>query len=102
MARAVDYWHDFVSEEEAMEAYKEGPFVLVCANGWRLEVEMKGSKCPALPDSSIYNLLDNHCLSHDKTNNKKEAEAVCDWLNTAVKIGWIKLHESGSWVAVNN
>jgi hypothetical protein len=86
MAQEVGYFKDNV-------IYEEGPFVIVNAmfNGWRIECELKGHKCPVLPDWTIYKLLDNwNCPG--KTH-KKEAVRICDMLNDQVILGKIVLKD---------
>lgn len=91
MAQIVGYFENFVE-------YTEGPFVLVNANGWRIEVELKGHYCPVLPDVSIYNTREKLGWPLGKTDDFKKAERVCNELNAMVKRGEIVLHPKGYWV----
>ncbi len=86
MAQKVHFMEDNV-------VFTEGPFVLdnACSNGWRVEVELKGHKCPVLPDLSIYQLLRTHRLSVYKSFDLIEMERICDWLNEMVRKGAITL-----------
>lgn len=88
MAQVVAYFDDDV-------VFEEGPFVICNArgNGWRIEVEQKGCKCPVLPDISIYRYLGESV----KWPLREDAEAVCDQLNKMVKEGKIVLDEN-VWV----
>lgn len=77
--------------------FKEGPFVIVNINGWRIEAELKGHYCPVLPASSIYRITERMGFS-GKTDNKEQAEMVCDALNGMVRTGQIVLADNGWWV----
>lgn len=46
MAQRVGYFENNV-------IYKEGPFVMTNAGGWRIEVEQKGHQCPVMPSMTI-------------------------------------------------
>lgn len=81
MAQAVGYWDDGV-------AFTEGPFVIVNANGWRIEVEVLGSRCPCMPDGSVYRMLEQERGRWQKTDRKTAADD-CDWLNEQVRQGRI-------------
>lgn len=91
MAQIIGYFEDDI-------VLTEGPFVICdpCGNGWRIEVELKGHKCPVLPDASIYRIEERLGL-HGKTNNQKQAEMVCDTLNRMVRDGKIVL-DGKIWV----
>jgi len=91
MAQCVGYYEDDV-------VYEEGPFVLVSAGGWRIEAEVKGHKCPALPDLSIFRLIKNHFGDYQKSSNLKKVEERCDFLNKMVKSGDIVL-DNGQWIS---
>ncbi len=84
MAQRVGYFEDDVE-------YKEGPFVMVEASGWRIEVELKEHHCPVLPDTSIYKLLEANGYDPYKTNDTQKAEEKVDFLNRKVKEGIIML-----------
>jgi hypothetical protein len=92
MAQEVSYWADDVT-------YEEGPFVICnpAQNGWRIEVENKGGRCPVLPDLSIVRLRDSLGHEKGKTHNKSLISSYCDVLNRLVKVGVIELHEKGYW-----
>jgi len=92
MAQFVGYFEDDVE-------FAEGPFVVVDIFGYRIEVEYKGAKCPALPDVSIYRLRE--ALGHPwgKTTNRDLAIKMCDELNALVREERIVLHPNGKcWV----
>lgn len=93
MAQIVGYWEDNV-------VFIEGPFVLVEAGGWRIEVEDKGRDCPILPHLSIDRLLEANGMSWHKIPHQyvDQAKATVDWLNQAVRDGKIVL-VGGTWVA---
>lgn len=93
MAQFVRYFEDNVT-------YTEGPFVAVDINGYRIEVELKGWKCPVLPDSSIYSFMRRYKILDGKTENKGRITKAVDWLNNRVKEGKIVLHKDGWWEAV--
>ncbi|OHA14616.1 MAG: hypothetical protein A3G49_05495 [Candidatus Sungbacteria bacterium RIFCSPLOWO2_12_FULL_41_11] len=92
MAQEVGYF-------ENNPVYQKGPFVIVSANGWRIEAELKGHHCPVLPASSIYAMMEKLGL-RGKTNDKEKAALVCDILNGMVRTGQIVLHDNGCWVDV--
>lgn len=83
MAQIVDY-----SENDVV--FTEGPFVIVNANGWRIEAEIKWHRCPALPTTSVFGIMRRLGLD-GKTNDKDKATAVCDALNGMVRAGEIVL-----------
>ena len=89
MAQVVGYFDDNVE-------YEEGPFVLCnpLVNGWRIEVEQKGHRCPVLPDISIYKIMREGFGLEGKTFDKKEIERICDSLNQMVKEGKITLNDN--------
>ena len=89
MAQEIKYWQNDI-------AYEEGPFVTVCVrNGvYRVECEVKGHFCPALPDTTIYRLLE---MSKYSPNGKREdVNKSVDFLNNCVQSGRIIL-DSGMW-----
>jgi hypothetical protein len=92
MAQEVGWGEDNV-------VFEEGPFVVVNAGGYRIEVEQKEHHCPVLPDQSIYNLRFNHlnCPKKYKYNNIEDAKKVVDILNGMVRSGHIVL-EGKAWV----
>lgn len=53
MAKYVGYFENFETPEEESEAFSQGPFVVVDANGYRIEAQVKGNKCPALPITGL-------------------------------------------------
>jgi hypothetical protein len=92
MAQKVDYYEDNVE-------YQGGPFV-VCVlgpgNDFRVEVELKGHKCPVLPQSSIYEMMKE--IDFDgRTNDLKKINLVVDALNAFVKTGRIVCVD-GAWI----
>jgi hypothetical protein len=94
MAQEVGYFEDDVE-------YTEGPFVIVnpMGNGWRIEVELVGHRCPVLTDSSIHELRLKNGWPTGKLNSKAQAAELCDWLNSKVRDGIIEQVRNG-WVAV--
>lgn len=90
MAQEVGYFEDNV-------VFTDGPFVIVEATGWRIEAELKGHRCPALPDTSIFRVEEKLGM-YGKTHNRKLAERVCDLLNKMVQRGDIVLNDRGWWV----
>lgn len=91
MAKRVGYFQDFNTPEEAAEAFSEGPFVMVNANGWRVEVELPGHICPVLPDPSVYELRKRLGWPAGKTYDEDKAARVVDQLNQMVRDGKIIL-----------
>ena len=89
MAQVVGWFENDVK-------FTEGPFVIVNANGWRIEVELVGHHCPVLPSISVIKIAKRLGL-HGKTYNKELAAVVCDSLNTKVQAGEIILHND-CWV----
>lgn len=100
MAKEVGYFKDFKTEEEAREAFSEGPFVMVEANGYRVEVERPGGPCPVLTDVSTDWYLNRlgHYIS--KGPSDLAARAV-DLLNAAVRVGLIVL-KGDTWKYVGH
>lgn len=94
MAQTVGYYQN-------NPVFTEGPFVIVNANGWRIEVELKGHHCPVLPSTSIYRITEKLGL-HGKTDDKEQAAMVCDALNSMVRASAIVLTDWGSWVDKNS
>lgn len=90
MAQLVGYFEDNVK-------YTEGPFVVVSAGGYRIEVELKEHHCPVLPDLSVYALLQRNGFNPHKENRIEEAEKKVDWLNQQVREGKIVL-QGRMWV----
>ena len=92
MAQVIGYYENNVT-------FTEGPFVICnpLANGWRIEVELKGHHCPVLPDLSICRLMESHGW-HGKTHDENKAADICDWLNGLVRCGSIVLY-GNSWEA---
>ena len=89
MAQVVGYFQD-------NPVFTEGPFVIVYANGWRIEVEQKGHHCPVMVGLSVGRIVERLGLQ-GKTNDRAKAEAVCDNLNQMVRSGEIVLNDV-SWV----
>lgn len=93
MAQVVRYFEDNVT-------FKEGPFVIVNACGWRIEVEHPGGKCPILPDISIYHWYKDNFGKHMGKFPIDEAEKICDTLNILVKTR--KIYRIGnSWIHID-
>jgi hypothetical protein len=95
MAQEVGYMDNNVT-------YTEGPFVIVYVNGWRIEAELKGHKCPVLPDVSIYHLAAMSERPLHKTENKSEIEMLCNWLNREADSKYPNSHiklEGNAWIA---
>lgn len=90
MAQDVGYYENNVT-------FVEGPFVVVFANGYRIEVELKGAKCPVLPDDSIYHYCKNNHLACHKEQGREPIARTVDILNQKVRDGQIVLHEKGYW-----
>lgn len=78
--------------------FTEGPFVLCnpLGNGWRIEAELRGAKCPVLPDLSIYDLMKARGW-RGKTLEYAKAAEMCDWLNAQVRAGRVVLN-GAAWV----
>jgi hypothetical protein len=91
MAVQVGYFEDFHTPEEEAEAYREGPFVIVNANGFRIEAQVVGHKCPAMPDLSVFKLREQWGYRLGKFDRDKATE-LCDRLNEAVREGKIVLN----------
>ena len=87
MAQEVGYFENF-------PVFEEGPFVIVNANGYRIEVERKNHKCPVLPHNSVSDILWGELGYKGKTGREHAAE-LCDKLNQMVKDGRIVLR--GDW-----
>lgn len=89
MAKEVSYWENFEPDSEVGKvAYSEGPFVMVNpSNGWRIEV--KATKCPILPDPSIYAMAQKMGLGELSGMTPQRARVVCDVLNLYVQRGQI-------------
>jgi hypothetical protein len=83
MAKRVGFF------ENTDACYEEGPFVMVMANGWRVEVGEKGMKCPILPDMSIYGFRRDRGVPDGKLNDDHRMECVVNYLNAKVKDGTI-------------
>jgi hypothetical protein len=90
MAQQVEYWQDNIE-------YLEGPFVVVNAGGYRIEMELKGHCCPVQTTVLIDRYLAEHKFSCYKTNCLQTASDTVDWLNNKVKNGDIIL-VNGRWV----
>lgn len=92
MAQEVHYFENDV-------IYEEGPFVMTQINGWRIEVELKGHRCPVLPMTSIYQMLKENGLYDGKTDDKEKVVKAVDWLNEQVRKGNIILKKETYWDA---
>lgn len=71
--------------ENTTDCYSEGPFVMVNASGWRIEVGNKDMKCPTLPDISIYAFLRDKGLPDSKTDDEALCACIVDYLNAKIK-----------------
>ena len=89
MAQEVGYFENHIE-------YEEGPFVMVDAHGWRVEVELKGHHCPCLPGTSIYALRKALGFPVGKGQQERIAGQV-DKLNQLVCEGYVVL-ENNAWV----
>jgi len=98
MAKGIGYMEDFRDEAHRAEVFSEGPFV-VCqvGDGFRLEAELVGWKCPVLPDLSIYPIKERLGLL-GVTRDESLAATVCDQLNRMVREGLI-VRDGNDWVA---
>lgn len=90
MAQRVSYW-------ENNAVFEEGPFVMVEANGWRIEAQVGDSGCPRMPHLSIYHLLRRYGIDDQKCYDPKPVERAVDWLNDRVKKGLI-VKDGAVWV----
>jgi hypothetical protein len=95
MAQVVGYFQDNV-------AFTEGPFVIVYAGGWRIEVEQKKINHPIMTSLSIDRHIKRLGIPHGKTKDMDLARSVCDGLNAMVRAGEIVLTDWGSWVDKNS
>lgn len=93
MAQEVGFMEDNIT-------YTEGPFVISnpLGNGWRIEVELRGHKCPILPGSWYEPYIQEHGFQDGKYWGKEEAERLCDFLNTRVSMGDIVLVNEKTWL----
>ena len=87
MAKEAGYY-DNPTEEQSIDLYSEGPFVIVNAAGWRIEVQLEGHHCPILPHHTIYNLSREWGYPPGKYERDRAAR-LCDRLNKSVKSGQI-------------
>lgn len=94
MAQIVGYYENDI-------IYTEGPFVMVNANGWRIEVQSLVDSFSVCPNSFIYKLLDDQGLERVKCNEKEKIEKSVDWLNKQVRKGTIIRGEWG-WEPVSH
>lgn len=97
MAQIVGYFENFHTEERRAEAFSEGPFVIVNANGWRIECELGQHHCPVLPDVTVYDLRKSLGYELGKFWEKERAATLCDHLNMLVKEDRIVKHAKGFW-----
>lgn len=95
MAQVVGYFRDNVT-------YTEGPFVIVYAGGWRIEVEQKDKIHPVMTSLSIDRIIKRLGIPYGKTRDQELAATVCDSLNAMVRAGEIILTDWGSWVDKNS
>lgn len=94
MAQKVGYFQNDV-------VFTEGPFVMVNANGWRIEVSSgsdRGCNC-IMPHRSIYELADS--LGYKgKTPNTEHVAGIVDKLNEFTRTGRI-VRTGDLWVTVD-
>lgn len=81
--------------QNTTECYSEGPFVMVNAGGWRIEVGNKNMKCPTLPDCSIYGFLREQGLPDRKTDDEALCACIVDYLNAKFKDGTLVANKYG-------
>lgn len=72
--------------QNTRDCYSEGPFVMVNANGWRIEVDCS-SDAPTLPDNSIYYFIKDKGLPSGKFDDEALCACIVDYLNAKVKDG---------------
>lgn len=89
MAQRVGYFAN------TTECYSEGPFVMVNACGWRIEVGNRDMRCPTLPDCSIYGFLREKNLPNNKTDDEALTACIVDYLNAKVKDNTLVINEHG-------
>lgn len=95
MAQVVGYFQNDV-------VFTEGPFVIVYAGGWRIEVEQKDKNHPIMTTLSIDRHIKRLGIPYGKTRDQELAATVCDGLNAMVRAGEIVLTDWGSWVDKNS
>jgi hypothetical protein len=83
--------------QNTKDCYSEGPFVMVNANGWRIEVGCAEMHCPTLPDNSVYAFLRDRGLPDYKTDDEALCECVVDYLNAKVKDGTL-VRRDNNWL----
>jgi hypothetical protein len=94
MAQHVGYFQNYPF------VLTEGPFVVVYAGGYRIEVDRVRAICPGHPDLSIYKLLDAWGF-YGKTEHSAPADEACDRLNQLVRLGHVVYDESkDTWLPV--
>lgn len=92
MVQVVGYFENNVT-------FTEGPFVAVQVNGWRIECEIRGGLCPALPDITIHRMLEKEKGKvPGKLTTLERLAPYIEWLNEQVKAG--RIVPSGiNWIA---
>lgn len=91
MAQRVGYFED-------VETFDEGPFVMVWVGSrWRIENQFEGNRCPALPDLSIYRMLDVERRRPRPASDEDGIASDVDWLNEQVRLGRI-VQDASTWV----
>jgi hypothetical protein len=88
-------------EDQKPEHYVEGPFVLVFASGYRVEMENKNGPCSVMPNQKVMNFIRENGYEYNKSCSNVtdsspsfiEVRELCDFLNRSVMIGTLKLHE---------
>lgn len=87
MAQQVGYFANHV-------LMTEGPFVIVNAHGWRIEVDRVRARCPGLISDATHALTRRTHAFPGKVALRQQAEAVCDHLNQLVRAGLIVYDEA--------
>jgi hypothetical protein len=94
MAQVIGLWENLKEDD-----YTEGPFVVAPINGpgdCRVEVFMRGRKCPVLPDQTIYNYFKRH--SCKLRGEPSTIGPIVDALNVLWADGIIGANEHGTFI----
>lgn len=87
MAQKVGYCENDIE-------YEDGPFVMVWASGYRIEVCLPGHHCPVLPHLDVYRFLEANGYESQKSLDKGIIATSVDWLNLQVLEGTITLQDN--------